>query len=151
VSVRACFYCRGARSDRLIVAVYVDDLIINGSSIRCIKEFKNRMAKVFMMSDLGMLTYYLGIDVRQEKDEMFLSQICYARKILEKGGMKAYNPCQVPMQTRLKLKKGDGDSAVDATEYRSLVGSLRYLTHTRPDNICCGLLWRSHMRSTWLL
>jgi hypothetical protein len=47
----------------LIVSVYVDDLIITGSSIHCIKEFKNQMAKVFRMSDLGMLTYYLGIEV----------------------------------------------------------------------------------------
>jgi hypothetical protein len=57
------FYCRGARSDMLVVSVYVDDLIITGSSIHCIKEFKNQMAKVFRMSDLGMLTYYLGIEV----------------------------------------------------------------------------------------
>jgi hypothetical protein len=81
----------------LIVGVYVDDLINTGSIIQCIEEFKNQMAKVFKMSDLGLLIYYLGIEVRHEKEGMFLSQRCYARKVLEKMGLEACNPCQVPV------------------------------------------------------
>jgi hypothetical protein len=57
----------------------------------------------------------------------------YAKKILEKSGLEECNPCQVPMQAKLKLKKESDNPEVDATEYRSIVGSLRYLVHTRPD------------------
>jgi hypothetical protein len=64
---------------------------------------------------------------------MTLSQCCYAKKILEKGGLVGCNPCQVLMQSKLKLMKDSNSSALEATEYRSLVGSLRYLIHTSPE------------------
>lgn len=113
--------------------VYVDDLVITGANSNNIKKFKAQMAKVFKMSDLGLLTYYLGIEVNQEEDGITLSQGSYARKILEKGGMLECNPVQVPMQAKLKLSSKGDSPYVDATEYRSLIGSLRYLVNTRPD------------------
>lgn len=62
-----------------------------------------------------------------------LCQSSYALNILEKSGMTECNPCQVPMEPRLKLWKSDQAKKVDATHYRSIVGSLRYLVNTRPD------------------
>jgi hypothetical protein len=88
---------------------------------------------MFKMSDLGLLTYYLGIQVQQSSKGIILSQESYAKKILKKGGLLGCNSCQVPMQPKLKLKKESELLRVDATEYRSLVGSLRYLVNTRPD------------------
>jgi hypothetical protein len=126
-------YCRGEGGNRLIVGVYVDDLIITGAGINSILEFKQQMADVFKMSDLGLLSYYLGIEVKQSEKGIALSQGNYARKILEKGRLQGCNPCQIPMQANLKLSKESSSAKVDATEYRSLVGSLRYLVHTRPD------------------
>jgi hypothetical protein len=126
-------YCRGASADRLIVGVYVDDLVITGASSKNILEFKQQMADVFKMSDLGLLTYYLGIEVKQSGEGIALSQGSYARKILEKGGLQDCNPCQIPMQANLKLSKESRSARVSATKYRSLVGSLRYLVHTRLD------------------
>jgi hypothetical protein len=113
--------------------VYVDDLIISGNSIKLIDKFKQEMAEVFKMSDLGLLTYYLGIEVKQTSDGIFLSQGSYAKKILEKGGLLGCNLCLVPMQPKLKLKKESSMKKVDPTEYGSLVGSLRYLVNTRLD------------------
>jgi hypothetical protein len=55
------------------------------------------VTEVFSMSDLGLLTYYLGIEVKNGEEGMTLSQSCYAKKILEKGGLADCNPCQVPM------------------------------------------------------
>jgi hypothetical protein len=121
----------------LIVGVYVDDLIITGASINSILEFKQQMTDVFKMSYLGLLSYYLGIEVKQSEKGIALSQGNYARKILEKGGLQDCNPCQIPMQANLKLSKESSSAKVDATEYRGLVGSLSYLVHTRPDLAFC--------------
>jgi hypothetical protein len=85
------------------------------------------------MSDLGLLSFYLGIKVKQGSDDISLSQAAYARKILERAGMGGCNPCNTPMEHRLKLSKTSTAPPVDATEYRGLVGCLRYLVHTRPD------------------
>ncbi|CAA6674500.1 unnamed protein product [Spirodela intermedia] len=91
------------------------------------------MADAFKMSDLGLLRYYLGIEVRQSARGTSISQGAYAAKILERSGMAGCNPCQVPMATRLKLSKRSTEPLVDATAYRSIVGSLRYLVNTRLD------------------
>jgi hypothetical protein len=85
------------------------------------------------MSDLGLLSFYLGIEVLQREDGICISQSEYARKVLDKAGMAGYNPCHTPMEPRLKLSKNSNGSPVNATEYRGLVCSLRYLVHTRPD------------------
>jgi hypothetical protein len=113
--------------------VSVDDLVITGSNNKSIQKFKQEMSTVFRMSDLGLLTYYLGIEVKQSDEGISLSQGSYAKKILEKGGLLDCNPCQVPMQPKLKLRKESNFVLVDDTVYRSLVGSLRYLVNTRPD------------------
>jgi hypothetical protein len=116
-----------------VVGVYVDDLVITGSSFSSIKKFKLQMAEMFKMSDLGLLTYYLGIEVKQGDQGITLRQGNYAKMILEKGGLANCNHCAVPMESRLKLQKENNSTLVDATEYRSLVGSLRYLVNTSID------------------
>jgi hypothetical protein len=88
-----------------VIGVYVDDIMITGGSNRDIKEFKQEMAKVFSMSDLGLLHYYLGIKVKQDQRGISLSQGAFALKILEKCGLRDCNPCQVPMELCLKLSK----------------------------------------------
>jgi hypothetical protein len=98
-------YCWGAGSERLVVGVYVDDLIITGASCNSIKKFKTQMIEIFKMSDLGLLTYYLGIEVKQGVEGITLSQGSYAGKILEKSGMVECNACDVPMQAKLKLSR----------------------------------------------
>ena len=85
------------------------------------------------MSDLGALSYYLGIEVRQGKEELTLGQSAYASKLLERSGMAECKPCVTPMEERLKLTKANIAAKVDATLYQSIVGGLRYLVHTRPD------------------
>jgi hypothetical protein len=126
-------YRRTDKLGYLLVGVYVDDLIITGSSEVAIDEFKKEMKKSLSMSDLGLLTYYLGIQVEQKEGVTTLCQGSYALKILENAGMKGCNPCHVPMENRLKLSKNDKSLPVDKTKYRSVIGSLRYLVNTRPD------------------
>jgi hypothetical protein len=126
-------YCRGEGAERLVVVVYVDDLVITGTSRSNIQTFKAEMTKAFKMSDLGLLSYYLGIEVKQDELGITLSQERYANKILDLSGFADCNSCDVPMQAKLKLSRKDDSPCVDATKYRSLVGKLRYLVNTRPD------------------
>ncbi|KAK8945216.1 hypothetical protein KSP39_PZI007881 [Platanthera zijinensis] len=126
-------YKRVVGDSILLVGVYVDDLIITGSSGVEINKFKAQMKELFCMSDLGLLTYYLGIEVSQTPQVITLCQSSYTLKILEKFGMGDCNSSQVPMEPRLKLSKTGDYPLVDPTEYRSAIGCLRYLVNTRPD------------------
>jgi hypothetical protein len=84
-------YTRGHGSSRLLVGVYVDDLIITGSDASEIATFKLQMQGQFKMSDLGLLSFYLGIEVLQREDSIHISQAGYARKVLDKAGMGGCN------------------------------------------------------------
>ena len=126
-------YTRGTGNARLIVGVYVDDLIITGAHSETIQSFKGEMHSLFRMSDLGLLSYYLGIEVHQGNDGITINQSTDAQKLLKMGGLAGCNSACVPMEPRLKLTKNSDRPSVDSTFYRSLVGSLRYLVHSRPD------------------
>jgi hypothetical protein len=126
-------YVRWNDNMQLVVGVYVDDLIITGSDRDNIRSFKEEMAAAFKMSDLGMLHYYLGIEMKQSANGISLCQGAYVMKSLERSDITGCNPCYVPMEARLKLSKQSTQPLVDATAYRSIVGSLRYLMNTHPD------------------
>jgi hypothetical protein len=119
--------------EELVVGMYVDDLIVTGARAKDIDGFKREMAARFKMSDLGALSYYLSIEVRQGKKSIALGQRAYAEKMLEHGSIAECKSCATPMEERLKLSKHSTTVKVDATCYRSIVGGLRYLTHTRPN------------------
>ncbi|WVZ53348.1 LOW QUALITY PROTEIN: hypothetical protein U9M48_004308 [Paspalum notatum var. saurae] len=119
-------YVRGAEASRLVVGVYVDDLIIMGEMNKEIDSFKLQMKKLFKMSDLEPLSYYLGIEVKQGECGIELRQSAYALKLLEKAGMSGCNARATPMEVRLKLSKASTTPLVDdPTMYRSIIGSLR--------------------------
>jgi hypothetical protein len=126
-------YTRQHGGKRLLLGVYVDDLIITGSCDMEITRFKGEMSSRFSMSDLGLLKLYLGIEVDQKPGVITLKQSAFAKKLLEKSGMADCNPVHVPIEPRLKLSQVSPNPPVDITMYRSIVGSLRYLVHTRPD------------------
>ncbi|XP_022564488.1 uncharacterized mitochondrial protein AtMg00810-like [Brassica napus] len=91
------------------------------------------MATKFEMSDLGKLTYYLGIEVLQSDEGITLKQDRYARKILEETRMSLCNLTHVPMEMNAKFSKEPNEEKIDEKEYRRSIGCLRYLLHTRPD------------------
>lgn len=123
-------YTRKEGGETLIIAVYVDDLLVTGSDKALIKRFVEQMSSNFEMSNLGRLSYYLGIEVKQLEGYIELKQTGYARKILEKAGMNDCNPTKYPMDPKELLTKDEGGIAVDVTQYKSIVGGLRYLVHT---------------------
>ena len=117
----------------ILFALYVDDLIFSGNNDEMIEEFKRTMTREFEMTDLGLLKFFLGLEVKQGETGIFISQEKYAKEILKKYKMENCNPVSTPMEPGAKLSKYDGGERVDTSRYRSLVGSLRYLTCTRPD------------------
>ena len=126
-------YRQGRERAVLLVGVYVDDLIIAGADAEEVEKFKVVMKQRFDMSDLELLSFYLGIEVSQDASSITLRQTHYAKRILELGDMVGCNPAHTPMEEKLKLSRDSEAEEVDPTHYRRLVGSLRYLVHTRPD------------------
>jgi len=91
------------------------------------------MQKEFEMSLLGELTFFLGLQVQQATNGVFLSQAKYLKKMLKKYGMEDCKPVSTPMITRCNLSSHDDSPMVNQPEYRSMIVSLLYLTGTRPD------------------
>jgi hypothetical protein len=129
----AAIYRRGNGGNALLVGVYVDDLVITGTKDAEVVAFKEEMKATFQMSDLGLLSFYLGIEVHQGDSGITLRQTVYANRVVELAGLTDCNPALTAMEERLKLIRDNMMEEVDATQYRRLVESLRYLTYTRPD------------------
>lgn len=115
----------------IIVCLYVDDLVFTGDL--SIDKFKSDMKKEFEMTDLGLMKYFLGIEVNQNENGIFISQTKYANDILKRFNMMNCKSAPTPIVTGLKLSKDDKGTEVNPTLYKKLVGSLMYLTATRPD------------------
>ena len=121
----------------------MDDLFVTGTSVKEIKDFKKDMSSNFEMSDLGLLTYYLGLEVRQSSGCIMINQEAYAQRILKEAAMDDCNSTCIPMEFGLQLSKGLDEPEIDATLYRRRIGCLRYLMHTRPDmTFSVGILSR---------
>ncbi|RVW21205.1 Retrovirus-related Pol polyprotein from transposon RE1 [Vitis vinifera] len=129
----ATLYVKGTDANLIVVSVYVDDLLVTGSNEKLVKEFKAEMLKVFEMTDLGLMSYFLGMEVKQDHDGVFISQKKYAKEILNKFHMDDCKRTSTPMNQKEKFSKDDGTEKVDESQYRSLIGCLMYLTATRPD------------------
>eukprot|EP00253_Pinus_taeda_P024186 PITA_24186 len=115
------------------LVVYVDDLLMTGNNESYIASIKKELGKSFEMIDLGYGHYYLGIEVTQHPKSIFLAQKKYIGNLLNMFGMTECNPLTTPMEQNLKLTSIEGKEFEDATKYRQLVGSLNYLTTSRPD------------------
>ncbi|XP_047171768.1 uncharacterized mitochondrial protein AtMg00810-like [Vigna umbellata] len=126
-------YQHSGRKEMLIVCLYVDDMLITGSSVERIVNFKFQMLQEFEMSDLGQLNYFLGIEFTKTDEGLVMHQSKYTLDMLNKFNMNHCNSANTPTEVGLKLEKDPEEEGVDPTEYRKMVGSLRYLCNTRPD------------------
>ena len=123
----------GDKGNFLIVCLYVDDLIFTGNDEFLFREFKQSMMKEFEMTDLGVMKYFLGIEVIQSAEGIFICQKKYAQEVLERFKMDDCNPVQIPIVPGTKLTRDDEGMKIDSTYYKQMVGSLMYMTATRPD------------------
>ncbi|KAL8154924.1 hypothetical protein AgCh_000328 [Apium graveolens] len=117
----------------LIVGIHVDDLLVTGTSLSDITKFKEDMSREFDMSDLGKLSYYLGLEVTQGDGFIELRQSNYAKKVLEKAGLVDCNAVKFPMEYKLQLSADQTGEPINPTYFKSIVGGLRYLVQTRPN------------------
>jgi hypothetical protein len=129
----AAVYRRGNGGNVLLVGIYVDDLVITDTKDAEVAAFKEEMKDTFQMSDLGPLSFYLGIEVHQDDSGITLWQTVYAKHVIELAGLTNCNLALTPMEEKLKLSRDNTTDEVDATQYRRLMGSLHYLAHTRSD------------------
>ena len=118
--------------------VYVDDIVITGDDFTGSKELKRYLQQQFHTKDLGLLRYFLGIEVARAKKGIFISQRKYVLDFfIETGmtetGMLGIKPLDTPMEVGSKLTAEDDELLDDSKRYRRLVGKLNYLTITRPD------------------
>nr|XP_043619606.1 uncharacterized mitochondrial protein AtMg00810-like [Erigeron canadensis] len=117
----------------IVVLIYVDDVIITGNCLTKIQEVKTKLDREFSIKDLGVLKYFLGIEVARTDDGLVLCQRKYVLDILKDSGKLGCKPSSFPIEHGLKLDKGEKEQGVDANQYRRLIGRLLYLQATRPD------------------
>ncbi|GJX74700.1 putative ribonuclease H-like domain-containing protein [Tanacetum coccineum] len=126
-------FIKRIKGDILLVQVYVDDIIFGSTKKELCTEFEKLMHKKFQMSSMGELTFFLGLQVMQKEDGIFISQDKYVDEILKKFGFSTVRIASTPMETSKPLLKDENAEDVDVHLYRSMIGSLMYLTSSRPD------------------
>ena len=114
----------------------MDDLLFTGNNVKMMQNFKQDMMQAYEMSDLGLLNYFLRIEVYQVKEGIFISQMKYTKSILQKFKMVDCRHVVIPLAPNEKFRKDDGEKKVNSSLYRSLNGSLLYFTSTRLDYVC---------------
>ena len=127
----------------IILCLYVDDLLITRSNPLAKEKFKERLKLEFKMTDLGLLSYFLGMEFKKPKELMIMHQQKYTTDLLKRFQMMSCNPTSTPVEPGLKLVKDESEKSVDSTLFKQVVGSLRYLYNTRPDiSFAVGLISR---------
>nr|GEV86742.1 uncharacterized mitochondrial protein AtMg00810-like [Tanacetum cinerariifolium] len=131
--INKTLFIKRHKGDILLVQVYVDDIIFGSTKKELCNAFERLMHEKFQMSSMGELTFFSGLQGKQKNDGIFISQDKYIAEILKKFGFTEVKNASTAMQTqKLLLKDKDGEK-VDVHMYRSMIGSLMYLTSSRPD------------------
>ncbi|GJV69233.1 retrovirus-related pol polyprotein from transposon TNT 1-94 [Tanacetum coccineum] len=120
-------------SNLIIVQIYVDDIIFGLTCQDMCDEFAKIMHDEFEMSMMGELNFFLGLQIKQMEDGIFFNQSKYIKEMLKKFGLEESKPMKTPMSSDTKLMKDEECESVDSTKYRGMIGSLLYLTASRPD------------------
>ncbi|GJQ99559.1 retrovirus-related pol polyprotein from transposon TNT 1-94 [Tanacetum coccineum] len=132
-AVDPTLFTRKSGKHILLVQIYVDDIIFASTDHNACNIFSKEMSSKFQMSMMGQMTFFLGLQISQSPGGIFINQAKYALETLKKYGMDLTDPVDTPMVDRLKLDEDLLGIPVDQTRFRGMVGSLMYLTASRPD------------------
>ena len=117
----------------MVVLLYVDDMIVTGNDEKEVANLRVELSTRFEMKDLGELSNFLGLEVKSVMDGIFLTQEGYAKKLVDRFGMKTSKKCSTPLDANAKIKSKEGSLLLYPRPFHALVGSLLYLTISRPD------------------
>lgn len=116
-----------------VAAVYVDDIILTGNDVPTLTLLKQHLHDTFSIKDLGLLSFFLGLEISYLPTGIALTEKKFTRELLEESGLTSFKSVVTPLPVNLKLQADLGDLLPDPSLYRSLVGKLNFLTNTRPD------------------
>jgi hypothetical protein len=136
-----------------MLQIYVDDIIFGSTNQDFYEEFKMMMANEFEMSMIGELSYFLGLQIKQLKNDTFVSQGKYIKDMLKKFGMIDSKSISTPMGTNGNMDSDASGNMVDQKLYRSMIGSLLYVTASRPDvmfSVCMCTRFQASIRESHL-
>ena len=117
----------------ILVQIYVDDIIFGSTNPSLCTKFASLMKSEYQMSMMGELIYFLGLQIKQSDKEIFISQSKYVSDMLKKFELTSCSAMKTPMAPPLTLDKDSNGKSVNVTLYRGMIGSLLYLTASRPD------------------
>ncbi|GJX45511.1 retrovirus-related pol polyprotein from transposon TNT 1-94, partial [Tanacetum coccineum] len=132
-SVDPTLFIRKEGKELLLVQVYVDDIIFAASTPELCDLFAKIMCSKFKMSMMGKILFFLGLQISQSPRGIFINQSKYALESLKKYGFDSCDPVDTPMVEKSKLDEDKEGKAVDPSHYRGMIGTLLYLTASRPD------------------
>jgi len=117
----------------LLVQIYVDDIIFGSTNDPLCKEFSKDMQGEFEMSMMGELNFFLGLQIKQTKNGIFISQAKYCKELLNRFGMENAKQMATPMSTTCYLDNDEFGQSVDIKKYGGMIRSLLYLSISRPN------------------
>ncbi|GKA23168.1 retrovirus-related pol polyprotein from transposon TNT 1-94, partial [Tanacetum coccineum] len=132
-AVNSTLFTQKTSKHILLVQIYVDDIIFALTNHKACEIFSNEMSSKFQMSMMGQMSFFLGLQVSQSLEGIFINQLKFALEILKKFGMDSCDPIDTLMVDQLKLDENPLGIPVDQTQFHSMVGSLMYLTASKPD------------------
>ena len=138
----------------ILVQMYVDDIIFGSTNEKLCQRFSKLMQSEYEMSMMGELSYFLGLQVSQRSDGIFISQTEYVKDLLKKFGMVDCSPASTHMSTAIKLDDDKKGKSVDISCFRGMIGSLLYLTASRLDimfAICLSARFQANPKESHLM
>ena len=121
------------KSEFFGVSHYVDNIIFGATNVSFYEEFSKSMHSEFEMSMMGELNFFLGLQIKQLKEDTFINQTKYVRDLLKKYNLEEVTTKSTPMGSSIKLDMDKKGKPIDQTKYRGMIGSLLYLTTSRPN------------------
>jgi len=146
-------FIKKAGTNIILVQIYVDDIVFGSSNVKLCEDFVKAMQGEFEMSMMGELSFFLGLQVKQSKEGIFICQSKYCKAILKKFEMEACKVAATQMSTNCYLEADGAGPEVNQTMYMGLIGSLLYLTASRPDImfvVCLSARFKSYPKESHL-
>ncbi|GJR05559.1 retrovirus-related pol polyprotein from transposon TNT 1-94 [Tanacetum coccineum] len=146
-------FTKKSKSHLIIVQIYVDDIIFGFMSQNLCDDFAKIMHDEFEMSMMRELNFFLCLQIKQMEGGIFFNQSTYIKEMLKKFGLEDYKPTKTPMSKEIKLTKDDEADSMDSSKYQGMIGSLLYLTASRPDimfSVCLCAHFQENHKTTHL-